>query len=234
MVSVLRSLRSIFRCSDSPGPLSAPAVVEELERLLFAPGEAPDLHALEAVIWRGAPAASCPYEIEKLLPHRLGWSIPTREVLHLIKCFVPDGAPIVDVGAGSGLWMRVLQSRSSAHPYVVSGFDSNPRHPCVAKQSLSAWCRSGGLREASGLLIVSWPQFRPDPEQAAFDGLLDGMPAGQHLLYIAQGSPFGSYACPIFTDRFHARFELCGFEPMPQLHRRDPNRAYAWLFCCVR
>lgn len=230
LVSVLRSLRSMVRRSDCHGPLSAPAVVEELERLLFAPGEVPDLHALEAVVWRGAPAASFLHDIEKLLPARLGWSLPTREVLHLVRCFVPEGAAIVDVGAGSGLWMRVLQSRSSAYPYLVSGFDSDPHHPCVAEQSLSSWCRSGGLREASGLLLVSWPRFSPGPEQAAFDGLLDGMPAGQHLLYIAQGSPFGSVACPIFTERFHARFKLCGFEPMPRIHRHDRSRAYAWLF----
>ena len=234
LVRVLRSLCSILRCSDSHGSLSAPAVVEELERLLFAPGDVPDLHELEAVVWRGAPAASFPRDIEALLPDRLGWSLPTREVLHLIRCFVPEGAAIVDVGAGSGLWMRVLQSRSSAYPYLVSGFDSNPRHACVAEQSLSSWCRSGGLREASGLLLVSWPRFGPGPEQAAFDGLLDGMPAGEYLLYIAQGSPFGSCACPIFTDRFHARFELCGFEPMPRIHRHDPSRAYAWLFRRVR
>ena len=234
LVSVLRSLRSTLRCSDSHGPLSASAVAEELERLLFAPGDVPDLHALEAVVWRGAPAASFPRDIEALLPNRLGWSLPTREVLHLIRCFVPEGAAIVDVGAGSGLWMRVLRSRSSAYPYRVSGFDSNPRHAFVAEQSLSSWCRSGGLREASGLLLVSWPQFRPGSEQAAFDGLLDGMPAGQHLLYIAQGKPFGNCACPIFTERFHARFELCGFEPMPRIHRRDPSRAYAWLFHRVR
>ena len=111
LVRVLRSLCSIFRCSDSHGSLSAPAVVEELERLLFAPGDVPDLHVLEAVVWRGAPAASFPRDIEALLPDRLGWSLPTREVLHLIRCFVPEGATIVDVGAGSGLWMRVLQSR---------------------------------------------------------------------------------------------------------------------------
>ena len=158
LVRVLRSLCSILRCSDSHGSLSAPAVVEELERLLFAPGDVPDLHALEAVVWRGAPAASFPRDIEALLPDRLGWSLPTREVLHLIRCFVPEGAAIVDVGAGSGLWMRVLQSRSSAYPYLVSGFDSNPRHACVAEQSLSSWCRSGGLREASELLLVSWPR----------------------------------------------------------------------------
>lgn len=230
LVRVLRSLRSMLRCFDSHGPLSAPAVVDELEHLLFAPGDVPDLHALEAVVWRGAPAASFPRDIVALLPGRLGWSLPTREVLHLIRCFVPEGAPIVDVGAGSGLWMRVLQSRASAYPYNVSGFDSNPRHTCVAEQSLSSWCRSGGLREASGLLIVSWPQFSPGSEQAAFDGLLDGMPAGQYLLYIAQGSPFGGGARPIFTDWFHARFKLCGFEPMPRIHRQDPSRAYAWLF----
>lgn len=234
LARVLRSLRSVLRRSDSHGPLSAPAVVEELERLLFAPGDVPDLHALETVVWRGAPAASFPREIERLLPSRLGWSLPTREVLHLIRCFVPEGAAIVDVGAGSGLWMRVLQSRSTAYPYRVSGFDSNPRHGCVAEQSLSSWCRSGGLREASGLLLVSWPQFRPGPEQAAFDGLLDSMPAGQNLLYIAQGSPFGNCACPIFTKRFHTRFALCGFEPMPRIHRHDPSRAYAWLFRRVR
>lgn len=85
LARVLRSLRSVLRCSDSHGPLSAPAVVEELERLLFAPGDVPDLHALEAVVWRGAPAASFPREIEALLPSRLGWSLPTREVLHLIR-----------------------------------------------------------------------------------------------------------------------------------------------------
>ena len=200
LVRVIRSLRSALRCSDSHGPLSASAVVEELERLLFAPGDVPDLHALEAVVWRGAPAASFPREIEALLPDRLGWSLPTYEVLHLIRCFVPEGAAIVDVGAGSGLWMRVLQSRSSAYPYRVAGFDSNPRHACVAERSLSSWCRSGGVREASELLLVSWPRCGPGPEQAAFDGLLDGMPAGQYLLYIAQGSPFGRRACPIFTD----------------------------------
>ena len=234
LMRVLRSLCSILPCSVSRGSLSAPAVVAELERLLFAPGAAPDLHALEAVVWRGAPAASFPRDIERLLPDRLGWSLPTREVLHLIRCFVPEGAAIVDVGAGTGLWMRVLQSHSSAYPYVVSGFDSNPRHACVTEQSLTSWCRSGGLREPSGLLIVSWPQFRPAPEEAAFDVLLDGMPAGQHLLYIAQGLPFGSPTCPIFTDWFHAHFEFLGFEPMPRIHRGDPSRAYAWLFRCIR
>ena len=142
LIRVLRSLGSILRCSVSRGSLSAPAVVEELERLLFAPGDAPDLHALEAVVWRGAPAASFPRDIKALLPDRLGWSLPTREVLQLIRCFVPEGAAIVDVAAGSGLWMRVLQSRSSAYPYFVSGFDSNPRHACVAEQSLTSWCRS--------------------------------------------------------------------------------------------
>ena len=234
LVSIVRSLNSFVRCSDSRGALSAPAVVEELERLLFAPDDVPDLHALEAVVWRGAPTASFPRDIEARLPNRLSWSLPTREALDLIRCFVPEGPPIVDVGAGSGLWMRVLQSRFSAYPYLVSGFDSNPRHAGVAEQTLSAWCRSNGLRETSGLLIVSWPQFPPGPEQTAFDGLLDGMRAEQFLLNIAQGSPFGSCACPIFTERFHAQFELCGFERMPRIHRRDPSRAYAWLFRTVR
>ena len=226
----IRSLRYRLWNCGSQGPLSANAVVGELERLLFAPGESPDLHALEAVVWRGAPRASFNSDIEKLLPYRLGWSLPTREVLRLIRCFVPEGAAIVDVGAGTGLWMRVLRFHHSPDYYRVSGFDSKPQHDCVAEQSLSAWRDSGGLPEPSGLLIVSWPQFCPGSEKAAFDDVLHKMPVGQHLLYISQGTPFGATACPIFTKWFHTNFDLLCFEPMPRIHRGDPSRAYAWLF----
>lgn len=113
-------------------PLNARAM-RTLERLVrrYNIGPVPSLREIESALWRAGEFADhgfggyspwrqgllLPSNIEGWASTHLGWSFPCAEAVGLVRRVMhwPSGR-IIDVGAGCGLWTKVLKREFSPSP----------------------------------------------------------------------------------------------------------------------
>ena len=202
----------------------------------------PGLNEVEAALWRAGslarrrvggfrlrdrgPALSS--DIEGWTSQNLGWSFPCAEAVGLIRRMVdwPCGR-VVDIGAGCGLWTRVLKREFGADRVV--GLDPEPKGDSVIATTFEDWCEDTGGPGETDVLLASW---LPCEGQSGDDlGLrvLDSMRSRQTLVYVGSG-PNGPVGTEEFYDRLGRELEEYATEPLPRVCRsvfpRDFARAY--------
>ena len=135
----------------------------------------PLLKDVETTLWRAGEVADrrlggyCPCgpvpllssDIEHWTSQNLGWSFPCAEAVALIRRLIqwPCGR-IIDIGAGCGLWTKVLKHNLGSDKVV--GLDPVHSSHDVLQATFSDWCDETGGPEDADLLFASWlPLSRP-------------------------------------------------------------------------
>ena len=221
----------------------AVAALRTLARRYEQPREIPTLCEVEAVLWRAAALAGCrmggywpwrsnPYpdsETNDWTLGNLGWSLPCAEAIGLVRRYFDwSEGRIIDVGAGRGLWTRVLM-REFGRERVI-GMDPDPRHEVVIKTSFQDWCAdTGGPRDAD-LIVASWLPCGSQPGADLGPQILDQVQSGQSFVYVGSG-PNGPTGTIEFYDRLGREFEECATEPLPRIYPSVFPRDFARAYC---
>lgn len=205
------------------------AVLNQLARRYDRKRGAPRLYEVEAALWRAGTLAERPLggfwprerstifgtNMEHWTASNLGWSLPCAEAVGLIRRF-QHGPParIIDVGAGHGLWTRVLMQEFGSE--TVVGLDPAPKHPSVIEATFEDWCKSTGGPGETDTVLTSWLPCQGQPGDNLGLQILDSLQSDQTLVYIGSG-PKG----PVGTDEFYTRlgreFEEYATEPLPRV-----------------
>ena len=146
------------------------ATLERLAVRYEGEGGIPDLNEVEPALWRAGRLADrrlagsdrekgawSSSDIEGWTSDNLGWSFPCAEAVGLIRRMVdwPCGR-VVDIGAGCGLWTRVLRRELGVDR--VLGLDPVPKDGSVIAATFEEWCEAtGGPRETDVLLVSRLP-----------------------------------------------------------------------------
>ena len=137
----------------------------------------------------------------------------------------PSGK-IVDVGAGCGLWTKVLSVELGACRVV--GVDPEARDELVVQATYEDWCQQTGGPGKYDTLLASWLPCCGMQGSDLGTKILDGMQAKQKLIYVGDG-PNGATATQEFYERLAREFEEQASEPLPRLDAfvpRDFIRVY--------
>ena len=201
--------------------------LKDVETVLWRAGEVADYRL--GGYWPWGPAPRIGSEIEHWTSENLGWSFPCAEAVGLIRRLVrcPCGR-VIDVGAGRGLWTRVLK-RASGSDRVV-GLDPAPTTDDVLQATFSDWCdETGGPRDAD-VLFASWLPCEGLEGTDLGHQILDSIVADdQTFVYVGSG-PSGPVGTKDFYDRLCVEFDEYATEPLPRVSRsvfpRDFIRAY--------
>ena len=207
----------------------AMAVLDRLARRYESKRGVPCLSEVESALWRAGKLADRPLgglwprergailgtNMEHWTSGTLGWSFPCVEAVGLIRRFY-HGPParIIDVGAGCGLWTRVLMREFGAE--TVVGLDPTPKHESVVETTFKDWCEVTGGAGEGDLVLASWLPCRGQPGDDLGPQILDSLQSDQTLVYVGSG-PNG----PAGTDEFYTclgrEFEEYATEPLPRV-----------------
>lgn len=135
------------------------------------------------------------FQARDVLTKRFAWAVPTEEALAAIVKL----SPIVEVGAGSGYWAKLLRERGAKvapydkEPYPILNMRVHRQvsysHFPIAKGDPERALRDHPKRT----LFISWPTYQSDWAARALD-----LHRGEHLVYIGEG-----YGGCTGNDRFH-------------------------------
>ena len=219
------------------------ATLEQLTKRYENDRKIPSLNEVEDALWRAGDVTNRPLQgfwrwprgrgwgssdIENWTLNNLGRSFPCAEAAGLIGRYLDwSSGRIIDIGAGFGLWTKVLKRRFGSEKVI--GLDPEHNNECVIETTFRDWCENtGGLRDGD-VALASW---LPCSSQLGADlglQILDCIQAGQTLVYIGSG-PRGPTGTKEFYDRLGREFEEHSTEPLPRICRsifpRDFARAY--------
>ena len=217
------------------------ATLERLAERYEGKGRIPNLNEVEALLWRAERLASLrlggfwPRErglvlssgIEGWTSHNLGWSFPCFEAVGLIRRMVnwPCGR-IIDIGAGCGLWTRVLMREFGAERVV--GLDPVPKGGSVIATTFEDWCEDSGGPGEADVLLASWLPCEGQPGDDLGLQVLDSM-RSQTLVYVGSG-PNGPVGTEDFYDRLGSQFEEYATEPLPRVSPSVFPRDFARVY----
>ena len=160
--------------------------------------------------------------------NNLGWSFPCSEAVGLVRrYFDSSSGRVIDVGAGFGLWTKVLR-RTFCSERVI-GLDPTPKGEGIIEASFENWCeRTEGPRE-DDLILASWLPCSGQTGSDLGPQILDRIQSGQPFVYIGSG-PHGPTGTKEFYDRLGREFVEYAAEPMPRIYPgvfpRDFARVY--------
>lgn len=190
----------------------------------------PSLREVESALWRAGEFADRGFggyspwrqglllqsNIEGWTSTHLGWSFPCAEAVGLIRRVMhwPSGR-IIDVGAGYGLWTKVLKREFG--PDNVIGLDPEFRTEDLLAATFEDWCATTGGPADTDLLLASWLPCTGQPGSSLGPQLLDSIRSDQTLLYVGSG-PNGPAATREFYDRLAVEFEEFASEPLPRVY----------------
>lgn len=210
--------------------------LEHLARRYAGKKAAPCLHEMERALWRTVSfwpwsrktATAASSDVENWIVSNLGWSLPCAETLSLIaKCRDEPTSRIIDVGAGSGLWTRILK-RAFGAQHVV-GLDPEPNGEGVIATTFDAWCRETGGLQDGDIVLLSWPPCERQPGQELGTDVLNAIGLKQTLVYIGAG-PCGPAGTRQFHEQLSHEFEEYATEPLPRICRTMFPRDYARVY----
>ena len=202
----------------------------------------PGLNEVEAALWRAGRLADRRFGgfgprdrglvlssgIEGWTSSNLGRLFPCAEAVGLIRQMVdwPCGR-VVDIGAGCGLWTRVLRREFGTERVI--GLDPVPKDGNVIATTFEDWCEATGGPRETDVLLASWLPRRGQPGDDLGLRVLASMRSGQTLVYIGSGSN-GPVGTEEFYDRLGCEFEEYATEPLPRIappvFPRDFARVY--------
>ena len=222
-----RAIRRLARLAKRYENGGSIPLLKDVETALWRAGELADRRF--GGYWPWSPVPFLPSDIEHWTSENLGWSFPCAEAVELIRRLMqwPCGR-IIDIGAGRGLWTKVLQRAFG--PDKVVGLDPVPTGHDVLQATFSDWCDETGWPEDADVLFASW---LPCQDQEGFDlghQILDRIVAdGQTFVYVGSG-PSGPVGTKDFYDRLAVEFDEYATEPLPRVYPavfpRDFIRAY--------
>ena len=148
-----------------------------------------------------------------------GWTLPCQDVIDVLRrCIPSDDFRIIDVGAGSGNWTRVLadhfgtDSAIGIDPAIVTGAYTNNRqlHP----MTFADWLREYGPFSTQDIVFLSYPPCPPQEGHEISVEVIDAMVPGQTLLYLGEG-PRGADGTPEFHRRLSEEYTEWTTVPLP-------------------
>lgn len=194
-------------------------MLESLARRYDAP-PMPTLNEVEAVLWEAGVSDS----------PNFGWSFPCAEALALLRRVFrwEGGGRIIDVGAGSGLWTKVLAREFGSD--MVVGLDPHPGDDAVIAATFGQWCDQTGGPDPGDSLFASWLPCAGQEGSDLGTQVLDCV-RGEHQMFFYVGSgPFGPVGTDDFYERLAVEFVEYATEPLPRpypgVFPRDFIRAY--------
>lgn len=202
-------------------------LLKDVETALWRAGEVADRRL--GGYWPGGPVRFSSSDIEHWTSQNLGWSLPCAEAVELIRRFIewPSGR-VIDIGAGRGLWTKVLKSALGSDKVV--GLDPVPTGDDVHQATFSDWCEETGGPEEADLLFASWLPCQGQEGSNLGHQILDRIVADdQTFVYVGSG-PSGPVGTKEFYDRLGVEFDEYATEPLPRVcpsvFPRDFIRAY--------
>ena len=218
--------------------------LKSLARRYEDPGSPPDLNEVESILWRAGEVADrrfegyWPWNANRLLPsniedwtsQHLGWSFPCAEAVGLIRRIFRwgTGARIIDIGAGCGLWTRVMALAFGSDRVV--GLDPCPKGDAIIKTTFNDWCDETGGPVRGDLLFASWLPCCGQKGSDLGGQILDRVLADHHtFVYVGSGAS-GPVGTSDFYDRLGLEFVEYATEPLPRIYKsvfpRDFMRVY--------
>ena len=202
-------------------------LLNEVETALWRAEEVADYKLGGYWPWGRDPLISS--HIEHWTSQELGRSFPCAEAVELIRRVIPRPCGrVIDIGAGGGLWTRVLKREFGSGNVV--GLDPVSASDDVLEATFSDWCEETGGPKDSDLLFASW---LPCEGQEGFDlgsQILDRIVADEQTFVYVGSGPSGPVGTKNFYDRLGVEFDEYATEPLPRVYRsvfpRDFIRAY--------
>ena len=192
--------------------------------------ELPKLIEVERLLWRAHTYAkqrlhgywplkngfSSLHNLESWTARNLGWSFPCLEACRLIRRVGSSSTGrIVDIGAGLGLWTKVLQREFGTDKVI--GLDPNSSNEYVIQCSFLDWCRSSTGANDDDIFFASWLPCKGQDGESLSVQILDRVQSGQHFIYVGSG-PKGPVGTRDFYEKLAAEFEECASEPLPRVY----------------
>ena len=139
----------------------------------------------------------------------------------------PSGR-IIDIGAGCGLWTKVLKGEFGSDKVI--GLDPIPQSEDVIQTTFSDWCDKTGGPEEADLLFASWLPCHGQDGAHLGPQILDSIQADhQTFAYVGSG-PNGPVGTQELYDRLGLEFDEYATEPLPRVYPsvfpRDFIRTY--------
>lgn len=166
-------------------------------------------------------------DIDKWVIRNMGWSLPCSEAMLLFKKFAEPTSRIIDVGAGLGLWTRVL--RNNFVPENIIGIDPKSENDDIIKSTFREWYEATDGLQDNDIVLLVWPPCSGQEGEELGTEVLNSIGTDQILIYVG-GGPHGGVGTQEFYERLGRDFEELATEPIPKIIEsqfpRDFARAY--------
>ena len=147
-----RAIRQLVRLASRYDDCRSIPLLKDIETALWRAGEVADRRL--GGYWPWGPVPILSSDIEHWTSQNLGWSFPCAEAVALIRRLIqwPCGR-VIDIGAGCGLWTRVLKREFGSDKII--GLDPGSTSDNVLQVTFSDWCDETGGPESVDLLFAS-------------------------------------------------------------------------------
>jgi hypothetical protein len=160
-----------------------------------------------ATLRKGAEEIVNKHLVRDQVVHTYAWAVPSPEILHEIK-FRANGRGIIEIGAGSGYWAKLLNSIGvDIVAYDLQPYKNHWMHNDKKFYEVKRGDHTAIQEHKDRLLFLCWP---PYDGGVLLDACLD-VYTQDLIFYIGEWS-----ACTSWSDRFEKEWEDIHTIPCPQ------------------